>query len=133
MPEESIPVDLEADQEALEEVLGDDEAPRPNGTADATTSDALAARAKARKRKTKKTKIQKTVEGSSQNGEGSSTMDRAVGANQMPADILKEMLEANPSLKDEVATLKDRTSEELIQLFNLSNLMGGTVRCSWGF
>ncbi|KAI9712154.1 MAG: glycylpeptide N-tetradecanoyltransferase [Candelaria pacifica] len=128
MPEESIPVDPEADQEAIEEVLGDEKAARENEATDSTTSDALAASAKAKKRKAKKNKIQKTIESSSQLGEGSSSANGAVeGASQAPAAMVQKILENNPSLRAEVGALKGRTPEELVQLLQLSNLMGGTA------
>ncbi|KAI9706653.1 MAG: glycylpeptide N-tetradecanoyltransferase [Candelina mexicana] len=128
MPEESIPVDPQADQEALEEILADEETAKEHEPADSQTSDAVAARAKAKKRKAKKTNIGKTVESNSQNGEGSSSADRAAGgASQSPAVMLQKMLENNPSLKAEVAAMKGRTPEELLQLMSLSNLMGGVA------
>ncbi|KAI9788021.1 MAG: glycylpeptide N-tetradecanoyltransferase [Candelina submexicana] len=128
MPEESIPVDPEAGQEALEEVLADEETARNHEAADSQTSDAVAARAKAKKRKAKKTNLEKTSESRSLNGEGSSSGDRAAGgASQSPAVMLQKMLEINPSLKAEVAAMKGRTPEELLQLMSLSNLMGGVA------
>ncbi|KAI9816048.1 MAG: glycylpeptide N-tetradecanoyltransferase [Pycnora praestabilis] len=137
MPEESKEVYKATDHEAAKalagKAIGDDAAHEDSGEnefAASEISDAAAAGAAAQEKKSKKTKLKSALGVESQDASvadnpGKSTGRSTKDASDLSDGMLKQLLENNPALKNEIGGMGKEKAEEKLKKLNLSDLLTG--------
>ncbi|KAI9826743.1 MAG: glycylpeptide N-tetradecanoyltransferase [Sarea resinae] len=134
MSEESKPVDPKAEQEAVEEAIveatvedadesGKDEA--TNLDDEAHDGDAAATSAKSKKKKSKRKKVKEALTGKKEEGESSASGSAQAPASKLDSGTLQQLLENNPSLKNEVGGMSKDKAEQMLKKLNLNELLTG--------
>ncbi|KZF26226.1 Glycylpeptide N-tetradecanoyltransferase [Xylona heveae TC161] len=135
MAEESKQVDPKINNEVVKEVVESKNAPEQDASDDdpanraAGNSDAVAAEASSKKKKSKKKKLKSILTGSKDNKEN--TAEAGPSSSSEPpklnikGNMVEQLLQANPSLKPEVAGLSKSQAEDMLSKLKLEDLLTG--------
>lgn len=130
MPEESKLVDSTADADAAKDVLNGDtdeesgEEIEPTGSKDA---DSVAQESNTKK-KSKKAKLKKALSvGNKENGDKDTSSSSSNPASKLTSGMVDQLLEMNPSLKNEVEGLDKEQAAEKLKKLDVADLLTGMV------
>lgn len=136
MNAESKEVDPAVNAEAIKEVTREDENEDASGeegeeeeAAEGESQDAVAAGSSAKKKKSKKAKIKKALGVlKKDDGAASSSGSSANPASKLTTEMVEQLLEMNPSLKNEVAGMDKEKAAEALKKLDVADLLTGMVR-----
>ncbi|KAI4172394.1 MAG: hypothetical protein LQ346_008607 [Caloplaca aetnensis] len=133
MNAESKEVDPAVNAEAIKEVTREDENEDASGeegeeeeAAEGESQDAVAAGSSAKKKKSKKAKIKKALGVlKKDDGAASSSGSSANPASKLTTEMVEQLLEMNPSLKNEVAGMDKEKAAEALKKLDVADLLTG--------
>lgn len=135
MTEESKEIDAAVDADAIKETLEAQETEAASAedvdeeeADEGDSQDAVAAGSSAKK-KSKKAKIKKALGISNKdNGAAADSSSSANPASKLTTEMVEQLLEMNPSLKNEVAGMDKEKAAETLKKLDVADLLTGMVR-----
>ena len=135
MTEESKEIDPQVAKEALHETITssqhDEEVDdnEPEEEDEAASPDTVASGAVAKKKRSKKSKLKKALGVANRNAVDTEKSDRSANpASKLTTSMVEQLLEMNPSLKNEVAGMSKEKAAETIKKLDVADLLTGMVR-----
>lgn len=133
---ESKEVDPAVDADAVKEAIHENENEDASGeeveeeeAAEGESQDAAAAGSSAKKKKSKKAKIKKALGVlKKDDGAASGSSSSANPASKLTTEMVEQLLEMNPSLKNEVAGMDKVKAAEALKKLDVADLLTGMVR-----
>lgn len=133
---ESKEVDPAVDADAVKEAIHENENEDASGeeveeeeAAEGESQDAAAAGSSAKKKKSKKAKIKKALGVlKKDDGAASGSSSSANPASKLTTEMVEQLLEMNPSLKNEVAGMDKEKAAEALKKLDVADLLTGMVR-----
>ncbi|KAL8745781.1 MAG: hypothetical protein Q9190_002116 [Brigantiaea leucoxantha] len=132
MTEESKEIDPQVAKEALHETISssqhDEEVDdnEPEEEDEAASPDTVASGAVAKKKRSKKSKLKKALGVANRNAVDTEKSDRSANpASKLTTSMVEQLLEMNPSLKNEVAGMNKEKAAETIKKLDVADLLTG--------
>lgn len=139
MSEESKEIDPAVNADAIKEISEGNENEVVSGEdadvaddAEAENDDAVAAGSSAKKKSSKRAKIKKALGAlSKDDGAAGSSGSSANPASKLTTEMVEQLLEMNPSLKNEVAGMDKEKAADTLKKLDVADLLTGMVRILW--